>query len=131
MDHLELRREAITFFDEFVTAFRTFKGSHIAQRYVAPYVALQADGSVQCFVEHAAVGQYFQSVVDAYYAQGCRSCRYKDMEVLPLGHQCALGTVTWELLREDGSVLNSWRESYNLLRMADGLRIFASVDHVA
>lgn len=131
MDPLDLRSEAITFFDAFAAAFLSFKGSHIAERYVVPYLALQTDGSIQCFAEHADVGQYFQSVVDAYYAQGCRSCRYKDLEVLPLGNQCALGTVTWDLLREDGSVLTSWRESYNLLRAPDGLRIFASVDHVA
>ncbi len=42
-----------------------------------------------------------------------------------------MATVTWELLRKDGSILSEWRESYSLVRMGDGWRIFASVDHAA
>lgn len=111
-------------------AFRTFDGSEIARRYLSPYLALHADGSIDCFAAHADVVKYFQDVVDEYHRKGCRSCRYKDLDVISVGRQCALGTVTWELLREDGSVLNCWRESYNLARVGDGLRVFASVDHV-
>lgn len=132
-----LSREAATaFFDDFVAAFSHFDGPLIARRYSAPYVALQADGSVQCFAEHAAIGQYFQSVVDAYHQQGVRSCRYCDLEIVPLGTQGALATVTWELLDENGEIHTAWRESYNLAHTAGdqepatGWRIFASVDHV-
>ena len=131
MAQSDLQREAAAFFDDFVDAFATFRGSRIAERYVAPYVALQTDGSVLPFTEHSAIGAYFQSVVDTYAAQGCRSCRYRELETLPLGRQSALATVTWDLLREDGTVLTSWRESYALVRKPEGLRIFTSVDHVA
>jgi uncharacterized NTF2-like protein DUF6841 len=126
----DLRDEVIAFFDTFVVAFRTFDGSHIAQRYAVPYLALNTEGTAQCFADHAEIGRYFQSVVDNYRVRGCRSCRYKDLEVLPLGHKSGIGTVTWELLREDGSVLSVWRESYVLTRTENGLRILASVDHV-
>jgi len=124
-----LTHQAAAFFDDFVAAFSRFNGHHIADRYRAPYLALQSDGSTQCFTEHAAIGQYFQSVVEAYHEQGCRSCRYGDLEVAPLGKQSALATVTWELLREDGGILSTWRESYNLVSTDRGWRIFASVDH--
>lgn len=129
MPHSILRSEAIAFFDEFVTALQTFDGAFIARRYVAPFLAMHSDGSAGLFVETEEIGRYFQGVVGSYHQQGCRSCRYTNLEVVPLGERCALSTVTWELLREDGSVLIAWRESYNLLRGADGLRIFASVDH--
>ena len=118
------------FFDEFVVAFQTFDGADIAERYVVPYVSLHSDGSIECFSEHTGVAQYFQRVVSQYHANGCRSCRYKDLAVTPLGQQSALGTVTWELLKEDQTVLSSWRESYNLCRVEGRLRVFASVDHV-
>ncbi len=121
--------QATAFFDAFVATFQTFDGDCIAQRYIAPYLARNAEGSIQCFGEHAEIGRYFQDIVNAYHAQGCRSCRYTDLDVVLIGSQSVLATVTWELLGENGSVLSSWRESYTLARTDNGLRIFASVDH--
>jgi len=129
MNRLALMEQATAFFDAFVAAFHTFDGDRIAQRYIAPYLARNADGSVQCFREHAEIGRYFQDIVNAYRAQGCRSCRYTDLNVVSLGSHSVLATVTWQLLRADGSVLSSWRESYTLARTESELRIFASVDH--
>jgi hypothetical protein len=131
MKGIAIRDEAVGFFDEFVEAFRTFDGDEIARRYLSPYSALHADGSIDCFASHAHVAKYFQEIVDEYHNKGCRSCRYKDLDVVPIGGQSVLGTVTWELLREDGSVLSFWRESYNLARVGGRLRVFASVDHVS
>lgn len=131
MTHSDLRHEVTVFFDEFVTAFGRFDGNIIAGRYLAPYLAMHVDGSTGLFAKHEEIGSYFQRIVDSYHQQGCRSCRYADLEVFPLGERCAVASVTWELLREDGSVLSAWRESYNLSRTADGLRIFASVDHTS
>ena len=47
-----------------------------------------------------------------------------------MGGRSAQGTVTWELLREDGSVLRAWRQSYNLARVEGGRQVFASTYHV-
>ena len=127
MDDLE--RAARWFFDEFVAAFASFDGSVIARRYQSPYLALHADGSIDCFDTPAQIAAYFQKVVDDYHREGCRSCRYRDLEVMPLGSRSALATVTWDLLREDGAPVTSWRESYNLTRVGDSLRVVASVDH--
>lgn len=125
-----LQGEVAAFFDAFVEAFQTFDGPLIARRYLAPYSALHAGGIVECFSTPAEIASYFQKVVDGYRSQGCRSCRYGELEVVSMGQACVLGTVTWELLLEDGSVLQSWRESYNLARTEGGLRVFATVDHV-
>lgn len=124
-----LQDEAAAFFDAFVEAFRSFNGQLIALRYLAPYSALHAGGSVECFSTPADIAGYFQKVVDGYRSQGCRSCRYGELEVVSMGQACVLGTVTWDLLLEDGSVFQSWRESYNLARTSEGLRVFATVDH--
>ncbi len=125
-----LHQEVEHFFDAFVQAFQQFDGPLIAQRYAAPYIALNGDGVLRSFTTQARIGEYFQTVVDHYHQIGCRSCRYKDLEAIPLGRNSALATVTWELLHGDGSSIHSWRESYNLTRTGQGLRIFASTDHV-
>jgi hypothetical protein len=124
-----VRTAVARFFDEFVDAFRTFDGEVIARRYLSPYLAAHVDGTFDCFTAQTGVARYFQKVVDAYHAQGCRSCRYSDLEVAPLGEACVLGTVTWELLHENGSILSRWRESYNLVRHGVELKVFCSVDH--
>jgi hypothetical protein len=129
VDRSALLQQVTVFFDAFVSAFQTFDGNLIAQRYTTPYLALNTDGSAQCFDKYPDIGRYFQGIVRGYYAQDCRSCRYKDLDVGLLGSQSVLTTVTWELLREDGRVLNSWRESYILTHTNNEYRILASVDH--
>jgi hypothetical protein len=129
MDEADLRGAAGSFFDEFVAAFRSFDGGEIARRYLSPYLALHADGSIDCFHSAAEIAAYFQKIVDDYHRSGCRSCRYRELEVVPLGARSALATVTWDLLREDGAPLTSWRESYNLTLVDESLRVVASVDH--
>jgi hypothetical protein len=38
--------------------------------------------------------------------------------------------VTWTNLRADGSVARRWRQSYNLVRLAEGWRILAAIFHL-
>lgn len=126
---MELQTSARKFFDEFVEAFRSFDGNRIAERYLAPYLAFHRHGSSDVFSSSVETGAYFQRIVDGYRARGCRSCRYSELEVFPLGQECAVATVTWELLAEDGSVLEVWRESYNLCLVKGRFLVFASTDH--
>lgn len=129
MENPELRSEVAGFFDDFVVAFQTFDGAEIARRYVAPHIHCSATGQLEVFTEHAQIAEYFQRAVDTYYASGCRSCSYNNLAVEQLGEECVLGTVTWDGLKEDQTVLASWRESYNLCRRDGRLLIFASVIH--
>jgi hypothetical protein len=130
MQDSKLRVEAANFFDAFVSAFESFDGDEIARRYAAPYVSLHGDGSLECFETPVFISAYFQRVLDDYRQKGCRSCRFSNLDVAPLGHQCVLATVSWELLDEGEKVLSSWRESYCLRRINGVLEVFASVDHV-
>jgi hypothetical protein len=128
---MALQAEAAGFFDAFVGAFLSFDGNTIAQRYAAPYLALDPAGALKLLQTPAAIASYFQTVLDNYRAQGCRSCRYLQLEVAAVGSRSAMGSVTWELLDQDGKVLSRWRESYNFVRTENGLRIFSSTDHAA
>jgi hypothetical protein len=125
-----LKTEVAAFFDAFVQAFPSFDGKKIAERYAAPYLALNGEGVLTLLPTQADIASYFQTVLDNYAAQGCRSCRYLELEVLAVGSKSGIGTVTWEMLGKDGKVLSSWRESYNFMRTENGLRIFSSTDHV-
>jgi hypothetical protein len=126
-----LQDEIRAFFDDFVAAFVSFSGARIAERYGVPGVALRGDGSVQAVPSRAEIERFFQETVDAYRRDGCHGIRFKDLEVVGMGSRAALGTVTWQLLRADGSVLRQWRQSYNLNRVGTGWRIFASTYHIA
>jgi hypothetical protein len=130
MNTRALRDEIATFFDDFVEAFGTFNGGRIAARYFVPGVALRGDGSIQSLESRAEVERFFQSAVDSYRRDGCRGTRFKDLDVVPMGGRSVLGTVTWELLREDRTALRHWRQSYNLVRVEGGWQILASTYHV-
>jgi hypothetical protein len=127
----ELQSEMRHFFEDFVAAFAEFDGPLIARRYGAPYLALDAQGEARLFASTAEIGAYFQGIVDQYFAQGCRSCRFHGLEVTPLGAAAALASVSWALLNRGGEVIGAWRESYNLARSSAGWRIHASTDHAA
>lgn len=127
---IALADEVAGFFDDFVETFSSFSGVRIATRYAVPGVALRGDGSIQCLQSRVEVERFFQAAVDTYHREGCRGIRFKDLEVVPIGGRSALGTVTWELLREDGSVLRQWRQSYNLVRVETGWQILASTYHI-
>jgi hypothetical protein len=51
------------------------------------------------------------------------------LAVVPIGALSALATMDWEMLREDGTVIRRWRQSYNLLRVETEWRILASTFH--
>jgi hypothetical protein len=125
-----LRDEVARFFDDFVEAFGSFSGARIATRYAVPGVALRGDGSIQYLQSRAEVERFFQAAVDSYRRDGCRGIRFTALDVVPLGGRSVLGTVTWELLREDESVLKRWRQSYNLVRLGGAWQILASTYHL-
>lgn len=129
MSSVDLDRAAENFFDGFDAAFASLDGEVIAERYLAPYLAVKADGSAECLTWNAAIAAYFQGFLDDYRARGCRQCRHRDLQVLAVGAHAAFASVTWELLREDGRTVSSWRESYNLVRRGGQLKVRASMDH--
>lgn len=124
------QQELEHFFRDFAAAFPSFSGKLIAQRYLSPYISLASDGRLQSFANQDEISTYFQSVLDHYFQQGCRRCHYSILRITALGNDSALACVGWDLLDESGARVSNWRESYNLTRTANGLKIFASVDHV-
>ena len=121
--------EAGAFFDRFANAFASFDAAMLAELFATPGVALRRDGSIVALTARDDVLRYHQAALDNYHRNGCRSCRWTDLELTPMGRRSTLATVTWYLLREDGTVLTRWRQSYGLSLSETGPRIFASAMH--
>ena len=122
--------KAEAYFDRFVEAFSTFDGAQVAQLFVAPFVASGRDGSLTGLPRQDDITRYYQAALDRYYRDGCRSCRWSDLTVAPMGSRAVLAAVTWNFLRDDGTVLTQWRQSYSMTLFGDdGPRAFAAVSH--
>ncbi len=121
---------AKAYFDRFVAAFNTFDGVQVAQLFVAPVVAMRGDGSLISLSQQNDIRHYYQAALDRYHRDGCRSCQWSDLSVASMGRRAVLATVTWDLLRDDGTVLTRWRQSYSLSLFGDdGPKAFAAVSH--
>lgn len=117
------------FFDAFVAAFGSFEGARVAALFATPGVALRRDGSIVALGTPGDVEGYYQAALDRYRGEGCRSCRWDDLDVVPMGGRAVLATVSWSLLRADRSLLLGWRQSYGLSLTVEGPRIFFSAMH--
>jgi hypothetical protein len=122
--------QAEVLLDRFAKAFANFDAAMIAELFATPSVALRKDGTIVSLAVREDVLRYYQAALDSYRRDGCSSCRWEELEVTPMGRRSMLATVTWYLLREDGSVSTRWRQSYTLSYSETGPKIFASAMHV-
>lgn len=124
------RALASAYFDRFVAAFATFDGEQVADLFAAPVVTLRSDGSLLGLPTRGDVVRYYQAALDSYRRDGCQSCRWSDLTVTAMGNSALLAAVTWDLLREDGTVATHWRQSYGLSLFGEaGAKAFSAVSH--
>jgi len=117
------------FFEDFVAAFSSFDGHRVAKKFTLPYLAKGQGDSCIVFDSGSQLAAYFQSYLDDYHSQGCRECRYSNLAVNWLGAECAVASVTWNLVDTSGVSVTSWSESYMLSFVGGTARAFATVDH--
>jgi len=89
---------------------------------------VSANGTATLLQEKEAVAAYFQGYLDSYRRQGVTACAYKDLQTFQIGEHAFVGIVTWLLTSNDGKLLISWRESYNLLVQANQLLVYSSAN---
>lgn len=118
------------YFDDFQEAFASFEGQRVGRKFALPYLVVTASGNNRLLASAAEVNSYFQGYLDEYRAQGCRSCRYSNLQVTWLGSESALASVYWSLLDDAGKQVLSWSESYLLSLVGPEARAVVSVDHV-
>jgi hypothetical protein len=124
------RSEISKFFTDYTKLFDERDGATIATYYHAPSVSMRSDASVHVFQSHQELRDFFQGVADKYYAEGLRSSRFQNLDLKPIGSKSVLVTLTWNMLREDGSIIRAWDQSYNLIRPAGRWEILASTFHI-
>lgn len=129
MEAQMLEDEVRIFLQSYNEAFASIDGARIAALYHSPCITLRGDGSIHSLTSND-LAAFFQNVANTYHREGFRNGRFKILQVVPIGGRSTLVTVDWELLREDGSVIRGWRQSYNLVRMKSGWQILVSTFHV-
>ena len=125
-----IREEVRKFLSDYDTAFQTFEGKNISPFYHAPCITVRGDGSVHCFQTRAEIEEFFHGVAQKYKSDGLGGGTFRDLEIQPIGNQCLLATVTWEQRRADNTILGTWRQSYNLVRVGKGLQMLAAIFHL-
>jgi hypothetical protein len=118
------------FFSDYTRLFDARDGATIATYYHAPSISMRADASVHIFQTPLELQLFFQAVAEKYYAEGQRGSRYVNLDVKPIGSKSVLATMDWQMLREDGSTIRAWRQSYNLIRPDGRWQILVSTIHV-
>jgi ketosteroid isomerase-like protein len=115
---------------DYIAAFNSNDGKIIAEMYNEPCVLLRGDGSIVVLASRPEIAAFFQPVADSLRRDGCRNWRSSNMVVQVLGKLSAIVTTDWEPLREDGTPIRKWRQSYNLAIAGGRPRILASTMHV-
>jgi hypothetical protein len=126
-----LEREMAAFLNQYNETFATFDGDQIAGFYCVPTITVRGDGSVHCFQSREEIVRYFQGVANTYKGEETKAATINDLVAVPIGERSALATLTWKNLRADGSVARQWRQSYNVVRFAEGWRILAATFHLS
>ena len=127
---IALEHEMSAFLDRYNETFATYDGEKIAEFYCVPTITMRGDGSIHCFRSREEIVRFFQGVADTYKGEGTKGATMHDLVAVPMGERSALATLTWKNLRADGSVARQWRQSYNVVRVAEGWRIMAATFHL-
>ena len=117
------------FFQDYSAAFEAADGAQISSFYHVPCMTVRLDGSFHQFQSKGELADFFGNVARGYIGEGMRSGRPQSLETHKLGSASVLVTINWVIKREDGSVIRSWRQTYNLLRQGDGWAILLATMH--
>lgn len=113
----------------YVDAWRRHDVSPLDAMHVAPTTTLRADGSLHVLPDTAAILAFYAGALRGFEAEGTVGCDLVDVETRTVGARAALVEGTWIIRHADGSEIRRWRQTYSLVRRAEGWRIFGSIVH--
>ena len=125
----DISGKAEAFLNAYVAAFEAFDATRIAGFYHYPCLTMRGDGQVVTFATKDAVADFFASVIETYRSDGMTTFVFSEMEATALGSGAASLTCRWRMLREDGSLIRTWRQSYVVACSNDEWTILSSVFH--
>ena len=80
---------------------------------------------------HAEGARFYAQVAQAWRAEGYARFDIQDVEVIEMGQDSRMVTFDWLMLRQDGSRIRRWRQSYQLIRNAQDWQVMSSTFHKA
>jgi hypothetical protein len=98
----------------------------VNQFFHLPCIFVGADGSPSLFRTAEDISAFHCPRLESFRKGGVKKSKAMDFEVIELGTQSALVSVTWEQCREDDSIERTWRHSYNVVKTDVGWKILVS-----
>jgi hypothetical protein len=117
-----------SFFEDYTRVFNAADAVAITKFYHVPSISMRGDGSVVCYQSAEEIERFFKRVADGYLGEADFG-RFHSLTTQPIGTQSVLATLTWQLVRKDGSPVREWRQSYNLVHVNGRWQIFVSTFH--
>lgn len=123
--------QAQAFFDRYARDFDLPAWPAFSAHYCEPAFSVRADGSVAVLGTRSAVAEFFSGVWATWRQEGYSRFAISNLSATPVGGQSALVTLTWHLLREDGTQIRQWNQSYQLLQVGGAWKVLSSTFHRA
>lgn len=121
--------EAQAFFGCYRSEFDSSNWEAFTSRFQVPFVTIRGDGSVHYLQSHGEVRRFFEAVAAAWRQEGYERFTTANFEATPLGKFSSLVTFDWEMLRKDGSLVKTWRQSYQLIDVRSEWKVLVSTFH--
>ena len=120
---------AIAFFDRYRRDFDSNDWKAFTAHFHEPFVTVRSDGSVHFLPSRVEAEKFFQTVADNWQREGYDRFSTTNYAVMPIGKFSLLATFDWEMLRQDGSLVRKWRQSYQLISVERQWKVLASTFH--
>jgi hypothetical protein len=121
--------EARVFFDHYHREFDKPDWEAFSLFFHEPFMTVRGDGSVYLLKTQSDTRQFFETVAAAWRREGYERFSTANFESMPLGKYGLLATFDWEMLRQDGSIMKRWRQSYQLIAVRQDWKVLASTFH--
>ncbi len=117
------------FFERYAERYMASDVDAISAIYEAPFLAVR-EGKAIHLADYDAVREHLTALMEAYQNAGATQAAIAALNVTQLGHSCALATLRWNALAEDGALVRDFATSYHMLRGdPDGWRILSYTNH--
>jgi hypothetical protein len=117
------------FFEQYQSAFEQKNWPAFASLFYEPAISVRADGCVMNIPTHSEGVRLYAGVSESWQAEGYARFDIQDFQVFRMGGDSRLVSFLWLMLRENGSLIRCWHQSYQLIRTAQGWRVLASTFH--
>lgn len=122
-------QEMIAFFKSYQSEFDGRNWRNFAALFHEPAMSVRADGSVMLIPSHLDGARLYESVSQAWEAEGYARFEMQNFEVLVLGENSRLVSFDWLMLSANDELIRRWRQSYQLIRNKEDWQVFTSTFH--